>query len=343
MKYTKYQRSEFHRDEHNDLNHLLGGNSMEQPKIAVIGIGATGTVLAAALLSKFPETVLVGRNPAAGETLLTRGINVSGLINYRTPVKNFCSTIKSLGKLKPDQVFIASKTFHLDWILKEMENVYRPGLKIISTQNGLGTEDLIADKFGPETALRMSLNFGALLTGPGDAQTAFFNRPNHLGALTPENRTQGEQIAGVLTDCGLETEYVADIKLYVWKKMIMKCTMASICAVTNKTIKDALEYAPTREIADACFKEALAVAKALGYDLGEDYLEQALGYLGKVGVHRDSMCYDIDKKAPTEIDFLGAKIVAYARQKGIATPFYVAMTNMVKAIEDNYLQQTEDR
>ena len=56
-----------------------------------------------------------------------------------------------------------------------------------------------------------------------------------------------------------------------------------------------------------------------------------------MGVHRDSMCVDIEKKAPTEIDFLGAKIVAYARRKGIATPFYIAMTNLVKALESNYL------
>ena len=50
------------------------------------------------------------------------------------------------------------------------------------------------------------------------------------------------------------------------------------------------------------------------------------------------MCFDIDNKAPTEIDFLGAKIVEYARQKGIATPFYIAITNMVKGIESNYLE-----
>ena len=42
----------------------------------------------------------------------------------------------------------------------------------------------------------------------------------------------------------------------------------------------------------------------------------ALGYLANVGVHRDSMCFDIDNKAPTEIDFLGAKIVEYGRRRG---------------------------
>ncbi len=311
---------------------------MGQHNIAVVGVGATGTVLAAALLGKYPETVLVGRNPAAGATFLSKGIRVSGVISYQSPVKNFISQIKELKNFNPNLIFLATKTFHLERILKELEDVYHPGIKIISSQNGLGTEDLIASKFGKETVFRMSLNYGVSLKGIGDAETAFFNRPNHIGGLIPENSDLAMEIATKLTEGGLATEFVDDIKFYVWKKMIMKCTMASICAVTNKTIKDALEFPPTREVADACFQEALAVAKAMGYDFGQDYLNQALGYLAKVGVHRDSMCYDIDNKAPTEIDFLGAKIVAYARQKGIATPFFVTMTNLVKAIESNYLQ-----
>jgi len=290
-------------------------------RMALIGAGATGSVLAAALLSKYPETVIVGRKPETGDVLGSKGLRISGALTYQVAVKNYITCIAALEHFHPDLIFLATKTFHLERILEDLGAVYRPGLKIISTQNGLGTEDLIARKFGSGAVFRMSLNYGASLKGPGEAETAFFNRPNHLGALVPENHDLGVHIAALLTDCGLDTQCVDDIKLYVWKKMIMKCTMASICAVTNKTI----------------------VARAMGYDFGEDFLKQALGYLEKVGVHRDSMCFDIDNKAPTEIDFLGAKIVGYARQKGIETPFYVAMTNMVKAIESNYLQRTEDR
>ncbi len=73
-----------------------------------------------------------------------------------------------------------------------------------------------------------------------------------------------------LTDAGLDTAYGDSIKFYVWKKMVMKCTMASICAVTDKTIREALHFPPTREIADACFREIITIAAAKGYDLGEN-------------------------------------------------------------------------
>jgi 2-dehydropantoate 2-reductase len=150
---------------------------------------------------------------------------------------------------------------------------------------------------------------------------AFFNRPNHLGCTAEEDREAGLQVAQALSSRGLETEFVDDIKFFVWKKMILKCSMASICAVANKTIKDALEYGPTREIADACFREALAVARAMGYDPGEGFMEQALGYLAKVGVHRDSMCFDIENRAPTEIDFWGAKLSSTPARKVLRLRF----------------------
>jgi 2-dehydropantoate 2-reductase len=312
---------------------------MKTHQMALIGVGATGSVLAAALLSKYPDTIIIGRSPGWIDDVGDKGITISGAISYAVPVKNYLSQIGKLQNADPGLIFLCTKTFHLADILQELERVYVPGTKIIATQNGLGIEDLIIDKFGPDAVLRMSLNFGAALKGPGQANTAFFNPPNHLGGFTQKNRGLGAQIANMFSDCGLGTEYVDNIRLSIWKKMIMKCTMASICAVTDKTIKDALQHPPTREIADACFQEALAVAQAMGYDLGEGFLEQALGYLQKVGIHKDSMCVDIANQKPTEIDFLGAKIVEYARAKEVSTPFYLTMTNLVKSIESNYLKK----
>ena len=312
---------------------------MKGYQMAVVGIGAIGSVLAAALLSKHPETILVGHRPETGAALKERGITISGVLDYQVPVKNYIHTLSDLQTEGPLILFLCTKTFHLESLLEELQKAGVSNTKIVSTHNGLGTEDVIAEKFGAETAFRMSMNYGASIKRPGEVGVTFFNRPNHIGCLTPDNRELGSEIAKELSDCGLDTQHVDDIKQFVWKKMIMKCTMASICAVTDKTIKDALQHPPTREIADACFQEALAVAQAMGYDLGEGFLEQALDYLQKVGIHKDSMCNDISNRTPTEIDFLGAKVVAYARARGISTPFFVTMTNLVKALENNYLDR----
>lgn len=311
---------------------------MDTLKIAVVGIGSIGSVLAAALLSTQPETTLVVSRESSQHRLLERGLEVSGVLSYQVPARNVVTGIRDLGAAKPDVVFLCTKTFNLRQILDQLAEVFHPGMKIVSTQNGLGTEDLIEECFGAGAAMRMSMNYGASLTETGATETTFFNPPNPLGVFDEGTRAVGVRIAAMLTEGGLDTQLVDDIRLQVWKKMVMKCTMASICAVTDQTIQGALDFPPTREIAETSFQEILAVAKAMGYDLGDDYLTQAMAYLEKVGVHKDSMCYDIAAKRPTEIDFLGGKVVEYAREKGVPAPFYTVMTDLVRALEDGYRQ-----
>ncbi|MFH2127753.1 MAG: 2-dehydropantoate 2-reductase [Pseudomonadota bacterium] len=311
---------------------------MSKAQMAVVGIGATGVVLAAALIKQRPDTVLVASSEAKARTLKNNGLSVSGALSFNTPVERAVGGVTALADASPEVVILATKTFHLPKVLDELAAVFRPGMKIVSAHNGLGTEDLIASRFGPEAALRMSLNYGVGLEAPGQVQVAFFNRPNHLGVVDPASEAVGRELAEALTQGGLDTELVPDIKLFIWKKMIMKCTMANICAVTDRTIRACLDDPPTRRIADACFQEILGVAKAKGYDLGQGYLEQVMGYLDKVGAHKDSMCVDLANHAPTEIEFLGGKVCSYAEEAGLGVPHYQVMTDLVRALENNYLK-----
>lgn len=310
---------------------------MGETRLAVVGIGAIGTVLAAALLNQDPETVLVAPSAVKRQALAADGLSVSGLLEYQERPRHVVASVAELASHAPRAVFIATKTFHLPGLLDELAPLVGPDTVLVSCHNGLGTEDVIAERFGAKAALRLSANYGVALTGPAQAKVAFFNRPNPLGALDTSRQDLGRELAGILTKGGLDTQLVDDIKLLVWKKMVMKCTMANICAVTDRTIRECLEFPPTREIADHCFTEILAVAKAQGYDLGPDYMSQAFGYLDKVGAHKDSMCVDLANHTRTEIDFLGGKVVEYARRHGLAAPYYETMTNLVRALEESRL------
>ena len=90
---------------------------MKKYRTAIVGLGATGTVLAAALLRKDPKSMLVGRSKDMGETLVKDGIRVSGAISYFVPVENYCVSIQDLGKYSPNLIFISTKTCDLTRVL----------------------------------------------------------------------------------------------------------------------------------------------------------------------------------------------------------------------------------
>ncbi|MBN2041226.1 MAG: 2-dehydropantoate 2-reductase [Spirochaetes bacterium] len=304
-------------------------------KISVIGLGATGSVIAAALIKQDPETVCVDPKPGLGDLLIKNGIAVSGALEIKTPVKRFYPNIMDLRDNKPDVIIISTKTYHLENVLKDLKEIFVPGMKIISSHNGLGTEDVIAEEFGSDAVFRMSLSFGASLISPGRINVNFFDKPNYIGCLERDNKGTGEKITGLLTAGGLDTMFVDDIKFYVWRKMIGKCSNAPVCAITGMTIKDILNNPNTREIATGCYREALAVSNAMGYVFDENYTNDIIEHMAEIGTHRDSMHYDIENKLPTEIDFLGGKIVEYAHARGIPVPFFEIMTNLIRGMESS--------
>lgn len=51
---------------------------MNDIRIAVVGVGATGAVLAAALLKQDPEVLLVDPGPGMGQAIKEKGIAISG-------------------------------------------------------------------------------------------------------------------------------------------------------------------------------------------------------------------------------------------------------------------------
>ena len=51
------------------------------------------------------------------------------------------------------------------------------------------------------------------------------------------------------------------------------------------------------------------------------------------------MCHDIEAGRPTEIDVLGAKVVEYAKEHSIPVPYYISMTNMVRAVEKRAIER----
>ena len=135
---------------------------MHANRMAVVGIGATGTVLAAALLSKYPDTFLIGRTPNLGKTLGLRGIDVSGQITYKVAVKNYSYQIRDLKDFSPSAIFLATKTFHLEQVLGNLRKVFEPGIKIIATQNGIAAGSDSARIIPVTTALKSPSEFGFL-------------------------------------------------------------------------------------------------------------------------------------------------------------------------------------
>lgn len=312
---------------------------MSHYKIAVIGMGPIGSVMSALLLANGHDVVLVGRPNSYLDAIKKHGLRLRGVFELTAKPEKVCPSVADLAAYPVDLVFIAIKTPGLEPLMRELRPLHRAGVKYISAQNGLDTEKVIAESFGAEAAFRMVLYIGSLIVEDGVVETSFFNRPQHLGCLVQENQAEAKRIAGMLTEAGFDTMFTEEIEMLAWKKSIMKSTLAPICALADTTLRGSVEHPMTRQVAEGALREGIQVARAVGINFPPDLFEQCMDFFHKAGYHKDSMRVDIENKKPTEIDSLNMKIIEYARQKSIPTPYLLTTASLIKALESTYLKE----
>lgn len=311
----------------------------KKPTIGIIGLGPVGSILAAHL-AKSGEDVVV--EDVVEDLLLTvkeEGLHISGVRELTAEIAKTAGSVSALSKFDPDIVFVATKACFLKFILPEVKEIYQPEMKIVSFQNGLDNEQMIAETLGIDTTYRVVINYAGNKISHGNAKMNWFQPPNFVGAFSKGRYiTNGttEQIARVMTASGLTTEESSEIKKHVWEKTILNSALCSICAVTGQTMKEAMEFEHTHSLAVKILEEGLKVATADGYNFGKDSLNRFTSYLEKGGAHKPSMLIDIENKRPTEVDFMSGAIARYGEKYGIPTPVNSTFTRLLKTIENRY-------
>jgi 2-dehydropantoate 2-reductase len=263
------------------------------------------------------------------------GLRLSGVkeMTATFPEDNLLYSIDEMEGKRYDAVVVAVKASIMQKIMPALRKVHREGTAYVSLQNGLDTEEVLADTFGKENSFRIVVNYGGNLAGNGHVKMNFFNPPNHLGGTDPVSEERGGQLAGLIHSSGLDTEHVPDIKRHEWEKLILNLALAAPCALTGKTMKAMMEFGPTRELARELMREGIDVAAASGYTYEPDFLDRCMDWLDNTGYHMPSMAVDVAEGRPTEIDFLHGKVVEYGKAKGVPTPANVAVTSLIKGRE----------
>ena len=313
---------------------------MKKPTIGIIGMGPVGSILAAHLAAGGEDVVAEDILEKILSKIRKDGLNISGITKLTAKMDKTANSISELAEYDPSIIFISTKACFLTHILSELKKAYTPEMKIVSYQNGLDNERIIADTLETNTTYRAIINYAGNLVSHGNISMNWFQPPNYIGALHEGRYTTDETtkyIAKTMTASGLKTEEASDIKEHVWKKTILNSALCSICAMTGQTMKGAMEFEYSRDLAVRILEEGLEVAKANGYDFGPKALDQFTSYLEKGGAHKPSMLVDVENKRPTEVDFMSGAIARYGKIYGIPTPVNLTFANLLKAVENRYL------
>ncbi len=303
-------------------------------KIAIVGVGPVGGILAAYLSRAGHRVVLCDVLKGHLDAIRKAGLKVSGVSEMTFKSDRLIQNVAELSEYPHvETIVIATKASVMPQFIQEVKRVARPETCIISCQNGLGNEEYLAEIFGEANVLRMVVNFAGSLVKDGQIRMTFFNPPNYVGTLTPEAEPAAQALAELLTGVDCDTRFTRDIKRFEWEKVIVNVGLSAMCALTCKRMKDMMDFEPTEFLVEELMREGIEVAEASGVNFEGDIFDHSVQYLRKAGYHKTSMHHDIERGLPTEIDWLNGRIVERGRELGIKTPYNYAITALVKGLE----------
>jgi 2-dehydropantoate 2-reductase len=299
-------------------------------KLAVLGPGALGCLLAVLLREAGTEVSLVDYRPERVARLRLRGIQVSTLEGGHRVIEVPVGLAPEVGPC--DLTIIAVKAYQTATAAQALPGLMSQGGMALTLQNGLGNLESITRIVGPRRLLAGVGLLGA--TRQEEGRIIYAGQGVIYIGAPPGSQVSEIEVAAVVNlfrRASLECQPREDIEAVLWEKLIINVGINPLTALLRVPNGALLQLPEAWEVAVAAAQEAQAVAQALGLALGGDPAARLRQVCANTAANRSSMLQDILAGRPTEIEALNAQVATRGRGLGLPTPVNNLLTRLLRA------------
>jgi len=304
-------------------------------RVAVVGAGAIGAYVGAALARGGSEVVLIARG-AHLRAMQQNGVRVlspRGDFWAHPEATDDFEAVRGAGV-----VFLSVKANGLPEIAPRLAPLLGPETAVIAAQNGIPFwyfQDLdgpwrdwqletvdpggrIAAAIGPRRVVGCVIYCSTEIEAPGVIRHIEGTR---YAIGEPDGRISERclRISEAFVAGGLKCPVESDLREQIWIKLLGNAAFNPMSALTRATLAGMGRLPEAREVLRAVMEEVSAVATALGVELSIP-IEKRLEGGFKVGEHKTSMLQDVELGRRLELDCMTGAVVELAGRLGIAVP-----------------------
>ncbi|MQY54502.1 MAG: 2-dehydropantoate 2-reductase [Methanosarcinales archaeon] len=304
-------------------------------KFLVMGAGALGTAFGGMLADAGRDVTLIGRERHI-KPIREHGLRISGIWGEHV-IKNIRATSELNANYEPDVILLTTKSFDTENAIRELQPLITDDSVVISLQNGIGNEEIIARYVGEEHAMGGTVITGFEILHPGEVEVTVSAATTKIGEFNNENTPRLRKIVAIFNEAGIPSDAVDNIRMHVWAKALYSAALNPLSAIFRVNYGK-LSNPHSFAIIKALIHEAFKVAEAEKVELFWERAEEYLDYLRHEQIpqtekHRSSMLNDIERGKKTEIDFLNGVFVDLGKKHNIPTPVNETIVRVIKFLE----------
>ncbi len=297
-------------------------------RICVAGAGTIGSLLAGHLARVADVSVLTRREEHA-RALNEHGLRVSGRADFTAQLR----AASNPSELEADLVIVACKGNDLEPLARRISGHFA-GATVMTVQNGLGAEDVVAAH--GDWPLLSSVTFMSGTRHDDTHVEYILDTATWIGPYRGTTPEDARRVAEIVVSSGLKAEAFDDLRPAQWSKLIFNATVNAVAALTGLPHDFHFAEGQLDDLVRGLVDEGKAASSAAGVELWEDPWEMNVLATRRGHAHRPSMLEDVEAHRATEIESITGALVREASRTGVPVPLHTGLYALVKAKEASY-------
>jgi 2-dehydropantoate 2-reductase len=317
-------------------------------RFVVVGAGAIGAYVGAALARGGTEVTLIARGPHL-QAMRQHGVRVLSPRGDFEAHPRATDDFEVLGEA--DVAFVALKANSLPALAERIGAALGPQTAVIPAQNGIpwwyfqshpgplanatlqsvDPGGVIARSIDPERVIGCVVYCSTEIVSPGvirHIEGTRFALGEPDGSLSDRCRRISEAfVAG-----GLKAPVEERLRDQIWLKLIGNVAFNPVTALTGATLGELGTLPEMERLLRAMLEESAAVAGALGVELPVS-IDRRLEAGIAVGEHKTSTLQDLEAGKPLELDCMSGAVIELAARLGIPVPHVEAVHVCAKLLD----------
>lgn len=229
-----------------------------------------------------------------------------------------------------DLVMVCVKLWDSEAALQQMRPLVGPDTTLVSFQNGVLKDSYLGAAYdeshliGGVAYVATTVSEPGVITRTGPLQRLIFGEFDGR----PSARVEAFQSAAVAG--GVDAEVSSDIRRAIWEKFVFLVGLSATTTAMRVPIGPIRENRQSRALLLDVMREVVAVGRAHGVPLPEDYAEQRLEFADGVSADMtSSMHHDLERGNRLEVRWLSGGVVELGKEVGVDTPLNRAVADIV--------------
>jgi len=221
----------------------------------------------------------------------------------------------------PDLILFAVKLWDTEAVARQLKPIAGPHTAVLSLQNGVVKDDILGGIFGQRALMGGVAYVGTHISRPGVIHQVGALQRLVFGEYDGRKSARADELLAALLKAGIQAELSNDIRRTLWEKYTFLVGLSGTTASMRSTIGPVRENPQSRAFLHDLMKETVAVGRALGVNLPENYADDRLKFADSVPATMDSsLHHDLKNGNRLEVEWLAGGVVQLGKKAGVVTP-----------------------